>query len=132
MSDTTPPASPEPTPYTAAPNSSAPLGGSPAGGAPAKAPVLSIISLIAGVVGLLGSVIAFIPLVGFVAILFPVAAVILGFMGKKKEPQAAKGLWLAGIILGFVGIAIVVIGIIAGFATIALFGTLDPSDFQNY
>lgn len=80
---------------------------------PAPAPrVLSIISLIAGIVGILGVWIVFIPIAGSILGLpVPAAAVILGFLGKKKEP-AAKGLWLTGIILGFVALALALIMLI--------------------
>ena len=77
------------------------------GTAPAKpAPVYSIISLIAGIIGVLGGLgIVWIPIVGGILQLFiPAAAVVLGFIGKKKS--ATKGMWLTGIILGFVGMAI--------------------------
>lgn len=72
----------------------------PAGGPPAtKSPILSILSLVGGIVGAL---LAFFFGVGFI---FSAAAVVLGFIARRKEP-AAKGMWLTGIILGFVGIAI--------------------------
>lgn len=122
MSDTTPPATPEPTPYSAAP-------AAPAAGAPAKAPVLSIISLVAGILGFLGGAIVFIPFIGSVLQLFiPAAAVVLGFLGKSKEPQAAKGLWLTGIILGFVGLAIALLGFILWGV---VFATADYSSLEN-
>lgn len=109
-----PPAAPEPTPsaagYTAQP-AATPYGAAP-GAQAAKAPVLSIISLIAGILGFLGAWIAFFPIVGIMAWPVPIAAVILGFLGKRKEPQAAKGLWLTGIILGFVSLAICLLGLV--------------------
>ncbi|MHA6669221.1 DUF4190 domain-containing protein [Homoserinimonas sp. A447] len=130
MSDTTPPAQPEPTPpnsgYTAGP------AGTPyaSGAAPAKAPVLSIISLIAGIVGFLGAWIVVIPIVGSILGLFiPAAAIILGVLGKKKEPQASKGLWLTGIILGIVSLAIAVIGLIFW---IVAFASAGASGAFNY
>jgi hypothetical protein len=113
MSDTTPPVQPEPTPpntgYTAQPaaNPYAPSG------TPTKTPVLSLISLIAGIVGLLGAWIVVIPVVGSILGLFiPAAAVVLGVLGRKREPYASKGLWLTGIILGIVALAIAVIALI--------------------
>ena len=125
MSESTPPAVPEPTPpasgYTAQPVAANPY--SAAAGAPAKAPVLSIISLIAGILGFLGAWIAFIPFVGIIAWPVPIAAVILGFLGKKKEPQASKGLWLTGIILGFVSLAICVIGLLVWIVLLATAGS---------
>jgi len=36
---------------------------------------------------------------------------VLGFIGRRKEP-AAKGMWLTGIILGFVGIAMALLSVI--------------------
>jgi uncharacterized membrane protein len=121
VSESTPAAAPEPTPYSAA----------PVGGAPAqKAPVLSIISLVLGILGFLGGAIVFIPFVGSVLQLFlPAGAIVLGILGKKKEPHAAKGLWLTGIILGAVGILIAIIGFI-GWAV--LFATADTSSFDTY
>ncbi|WP_400996131.1 hypothetical protein [Agromyces sp. GXQ0307] len=68
--------------------------------------MLSLISLIAGVIGVIGSPVVFIPFVGGVLQLFvPAAAIVLGFLGRSKEPSA-KGMWLTGLILGFVGIGI--------------------------
>jgi multisubunit Na+/H+ antiporter MnhB subunit len=56
--------------------------------------------------------VVFIPIVGgIMQLLIPAAAVVLGFLGRKKEP-AAKGMWLTGMILGFVGIAIGLLSII--------------------
>ena len=76
------------------------------GGAPAapKTPLLSIFSMVAGIVAFLGSPIVFIPFVGgALGLLVSAAAVVLGFLGKSKE-AGAKGFWLTGLILGFVGI----------------------------
>ncbi len=93
-----------------APNYGAPAGSVPSG---AKAPVLSIISLVAGILSFLGGAIVFIPFVGSVLQLFlPVGAIVLGFLGKAKEPHASKGLWLTGIILGFVGLLIAIAGFV--------------------
>jgi hypothetical protein len=75
----------------------------PAGGPQAtKSPVLSILSLVGGIVGVL---LSFFFGIGFI---FSAAAVVLGFIGRRKEPTA-KAMWLTGIILGFVGIAIALI-----------------------
>jgi len=95
----TQPAAPEP--QYGAPQYSAPQYGA-TGTGPSK--TLSIISLIAGIVGL------------FVGTIFSIAAIVLGFMGRSREPQA-KGFWLTGIILGFVGLVL-------GFIWIAIFVAL--------
>lgn len=119
MSDVTPPPpAPEPTPYSGAPVAAKPT------------PVLSIISLVAGIVSFVGGAIVFIPIVGSILHFFiPLAAVILGFMGKKKEP-AAKGMWLTGIILGFVGIAVALISLVI---YIGLFATVGVTEYNlNY
>ncbi|WP_139416409.1 DUF4190 domain-containing protein [Agromyces laixinhei] len=92
----------------------------PAYGAPAAKPsqVLSILSLVGGIVGLVASFFYF-------GLLFSIAAVVLGFIAKKKEP-ASKGMWLTGIILGFVGLVIGIIFIIlaiVAFAVLASVGT---------
>ena len=77
---------PAATPYTTTP-------------VPGKSPVLSILSLVGGIIGVL---LAFAFGTGFI---FALAGVILGFIARRREPQA-RGMWLTGIILGFVGIAI--------------------------
>ena len=87
MSNVPPP--PSETPYAAA---------APAG----KSPILSILSLVGGVVGLL---LACCWGAGF---LFAVAGVVLGHLGRKREPNG-RGLALAGLITGYVGIAISVL-----------------------
>jgi hypothetical protein len=75
--------------------------------------VLSIISMVAGILGIVGfPVVAFIPIVGGgLGMFIPAAAVVLGFHGKSKEPRA-KGFWLTGIITGFVGLALAILDII--------------------
>ena len=68
----------------------------------------------------------FIPIVGgIMQLIIPAAAVVLGFIGKRKEP-AAKGMWLTGIILGFVGIAIALLSLVFwGIALATLPGYVD-------
>jgi succinate dehydrogenase/fumarate reductase cytochrome b subunit len=85
----------QPTPPPSTPYASAP--------APAKSPILSILSLIFGILGVLLSLFLF--GTGFLP---GVAAVVLGFLGRRKEPQA-KGMWLTGLITGFVAIAIAIV-----------------------
>ncbi|TFC43367.1 hypothetical protein E3O49_12955 [Cryobacterium shii] len=66
----------------------------------------------AGVIGILGFPIVFIPIAGGILGLFvPAAAVVLGFLGRSKEPQA-RGFWLTGIITGFVGVALALASIL--------------------
>lgn len=84
------PTPPPSTPYTQAP-------------APGKSPVLSILSLIFGILGVVLSLFLF--GTGFIP---GVAAVVLGFLGRRKEPQA-KGMWLTGLITGFVAVALAII-----------------------
>ncbi|WP_431245452.1 DUF4190 domain-containing protein [Leifsonia xyli] len=74
----------------------------PYGQPAAKSPILSILSLVGGIVGIV------INLAWGIGFLFGIAAVVLGFIGRRKEPQA-RGFWLTGIILGFVAIAIAII-----------------------
>ncbi|TFD89633.1 hypothetical protein E3T56_02830 [Cryobacterium psychrotolerans] len=85
----------------------------PYAGAPAqKPPILSVLSLVAGVIGIVGSPIAFIPFVGGVlGLFFPAGAIVLGFLGKSREPRA-RGLWLTGIITGIVGVAVALLSLV--------------------
>ncbi len=144
MTDPTTPASPEePTPASgptppaepvvppAAPAAdptanpyAAPAAAPAAGAAPAGTPVkqtLSLVSFILGIVGFLLSWFA-----GF-GLLPGIAAVILGFMGKKREPQAPKWMWLVGIIGGFVAIAlgliVFIVSVILPIIFLASFGS---------
>jgi hypothetical protein len=112
------PQPPVPPQQPAAPQYGAPAApqyGQPYAPVAQKTPILSILSLIGGIIGIVGSFFYF-------GGLFAIAAVILGFIGRNKEPQA-KGFWLTGIILGFVAIAIEIIWIIVLVAIIASVGT---------
>ncbi|KFF58987.1 hypothetical protein JF66_14510 [Cryobacterium sp. MLB-32] len=136
---TPPPAygAPTPPPAYGAPTPPPPAYGAPANpyqatpyaGAPAKKqPMLSIFAMIAGVIGLVGAPIAFIPFVGgFLGLFFPAAGVVLGFMGKKREP-AARGFWLTGIITGFVALALMLLSFLL---YAILFATANTSGY-NY
>ena len=101
---------PQPAPYTGA-------------AVPQRSQTLSILSMVFGILGVLGSLlygIGFLP---------GLAGVILGFIARRREP-ASKPFWLTGIITGFVGIAIsvvVVIGVIALFAYAASSGGFSTS-----
>ena len=74
----------------------------PAGAPAAKTPILSILSLVGGGLGILCC--------GFTGI-FSIAGIVLGFLGRSKEPNG-KGLAMAGIITGFVGLALGLVWII--------------------
>jgi hypothetical protein len=120
-------------PAYGAPTTPPPGYGAPAGqygGGPAtKTPVLSIISMVSGIVGLLGVPVAFIPFVGGVlGLFFPAAAIVLAVLGKNKEP-GAKAFWVTGLITGIVG-AVLAIGSIIVWAV--LFATFDNSNLQNF
>jgi hypothetical protein len=79
--------------------------------------VISILSLIGGIIGVA------ISFAGW-GILLPIAAVILGLVGRARE-KSRKRLWLVGMLLGVIGIVISVISLfyqylallaVAGFA----------------
>jgi hypothetical protein len=78
--------------------------------APAPVPVAAgpkqALSLTSFILGLAGLVFSWIPGLGFLASL---AAIILGFIGRKREPAAPKWMSLVGIIAGFVAIVLSVI-----------------------
>ncbi|RQP08473.1 MAG: DUF4190 domain-containing protein, partial [Microbacteriaceae bacterium] len=88
----------------------------------AAAPVKQTLSLISFILGIVGILLGF---AGW-GLLFSIAAVVLGFMGKKREPQAPKWMWLTGLITGWAGIAL---NIIVG--AIFLFVTLLPLFFLS-
>jgi hypothetical protein len=110
------------TPLPPAPAGYAPAGyGYPAAPAPLpqyapvphrRSSVLSILSLVFGIVSIVGSIVYFIPFVGaFLGLWFPAASVVLGFIARKKENHA-KGMWITGIILGFVALALAILSVV--------------------
>lgn len=115
---TPPRAAPAPPPapgYTPPTTAYAPAGGL----APKK--TLSLIGMIAGIVGLLGFWIVFIPIIGSVLQLFiPGAALVLGILGRKREGIPAKGFWITAIITGIVGLVIAIIALIGWIALFAV------------
>ncbi|GAA2751523.1 DUF4190 domain-containing protein [Amnibacterium kyonggiense] len=95
--------------YQPQPPTSTPYTGS---AAPAKTPILSILSLIGGILGILTSFF-------WIGLLFGAAGAILGFIGRRREPQA-RGLALAGIITGIIGFVISLVVIIAFFVLLGV------------
>jgi hypothetical protein len=110
----TDPIVPEPTPTPAAP-AYAPA---PVAGVAAKR-ALSLTSFILGLAG----VILF--WTTWFAILVGIAAVVLGFIGRSREPGAPKWMSLVGIIAGFVAIVLGVIILIVALAFAASISTLN-------
>ncbi|WP_166877210.1 DUF4190 domain-containing protein [Salinibacterium sp. ZJ450] len=94
-------------------------------GAPtaSKPQTLSLVSMIAGIAGIIFS---WVPILGFLA---SVAAVITGHMAQGREPQA-KPFWLTGLITGYVGI---LMGLLFTFLLLILpiwiFSTVPSSSF---
>ena len=85
-----------PAPYGAA----APGAPRPPWGAPVASPprTLSVLSLVAGAVGLSTTLVT----LGLTVVL-AVAGIVLGHLASRREP-ASRGLWLAGLITGYVGV----------------------------
>ena len=87
--------------------------GQPSYGAPAPTKTLSLIGMIAGIVGLLGSGIAILPIIGSILGLFiPAAAIVLGFLGKSREGAPARPFWLTALITGFIGVGIALVALV--------------------
>ena len=96
----------------------------PAGGPPAtKTPILSILSLVAGIVGIL---LAFVFGSGLI---FGIAGIVLGHLGQRKERQA-RGLWLTGLVLSYIAAAlsllILLLSIVSFIALANYSGTTSP------
>ena len=72
---------------------------------------LSITSMVLGIVGLLGF--------GFGALL-SIAAIVTGHMAQRSQPHA-KGFWLTGLITGYIGLVIGVIGLVFIFVLMAVY-----------
>lgn len=113
MSDVTPPP----------PNPEQPVTPPAAPAAPAYAPAPMAgpkqgLSLTSFILGIAAFVLSFFYGIGFLP---GIAAVIVGFIAKGKEPQAPRWMWLIGIIGGFVAIGI---GLIVFILTVVLIGML--------
>jgi hypothetical protein len=115
-----PPAYGAPTPGAAASYGTAPAygaapayGSAPGYGAPAKTNTLAIVSLIASISGFV-----ILPFIG------SVVGVITGHMSLnqlKTSGEQGRGMALAGTIVGWVGLGLAIIGIIAAIAFFAFF-----------
>lgn len=87
---------------------------------PAPSKTLSLIGMIAGIVG----VVAF----GWF-IPASIAAIILGTLGKKREGLPAKGFWLTALITGWVGVGLSVL-VVGG--TILIVVLTAAAGYRNY
>ena len=96
-----------------------------------KQPVLSILSLVTGIIAVLGSPIGFVPIIGGVMGLFiPIAAIVLGFLGRSKEP-GARGYWLTGLITGWASLALALLSIVIWVLIIATAPGSDGTGFDS-
>jgi ABC-type Fe3+-siderophore transport system permease subunit len=77
-------------------------------GSNSSAKTMGVLSLVLGVLSILFAL--FVPLLGF---LLSIAAVVVGFISRRREVEAS-GLALGGIITGFIGFVLSVIGYILG------------------
>ena len=120
-----------PQPAYGQPTSGQPGYSQPAYGQPGYAPTysavqpgplrtLSLIGMIVGIVGVL-SFGWFVPA--------SIAALVLGYMGKKREGVPAKGFWVTAIITGWVGVAITVLGAIGFIVIFALTAATGTSSY---
>lgn len=76
----------------------------------------------AGVLGIVGAVLMFIPFVNYIAVLLGVLAVTFGGVGinrSKRLGGAGKGMAITGLVLGLISIAISVLFIAAIYAAVS-------------
>lgn len=87
----------------------------------------AIASLVFGIVSLIFG------LIPFIGIIFVILALVFGFVALRKikeDPSLeGKGMAIAGIIMGFIGVIFVFFSVFI--ATIAYFGVLSPSQFVS-
>lgn len=76
---------------------------------------LSISSLVIGILSLVG---------GFGLLFPPIVGVVLGHMARRREPNG-RGMALAGLIMNYISLAIVVLAVVALIALIVLGFSLD-------
>lgn len=87
--------------------------------------VLGIISLVSGIIALPAS---FIPCFGTIAIVVAIAAIVLGIfaISSAKKNNESKGLGIAGLVLGCVSFAIILIwGLVVASFTTAVIKNMD-------
>ena len=80
---------------------------------------LALASMITGIAGL------------FVGTLASIAAIILGHMAKKQQPYA-RGMWMTGLITGYIGIAFTVLAIIFIVVFFVILGAAGVSSYDTY
>ena len=93
---------------------------------------MSIISLVCGIVGMVGGFLTSIPVIGWLVPLCPLAGIIFGAIALKKIKETGsegKGLATAGLVLGIIAIALDLITLIACTICVAAFGNAlsDPN-----
>jgi hypothetical protein len=80
---------------------------------------LALASMITGIAGL------------FVGTLASIAAIILGHMAKKQQPYA-RGMWMTGLITGYIGIALTVLAVIFLVVFFVILGAAGVSTYDTY
>lgn len=85
---------------------------------------LSIAALVLGIVGIVG---IFIPVVNYFTTVCAILGLVFGVKGRQKSMLAEgkpSGLATAGLILGIIGLAIAVIGLICSLVCLATVGSI--------
>jgi uncharacterized membrane protein len=100
----------------------------------AKTNTMSLISMIAGILGLIGVCVGIIPVLGWICAglgaLLGVVALVLGFIGMnqaKKNGEKGKGMAIAGLVLG----ALSLFGILLYGAITAMLGPVIGEVFSQ-
>jgi hypothetical protein len=99
--------------YQPTPPPSTPYTGGPA---PAKSQVLSILALVAGILGVILS------WTGIFGLIVSAAGIVLGLLGRRREP-GSRALWLTGLILSIVGAVIAIILIVLAIMIVSTYRT---------
>lgn len=91
-----------------------------------KTKTMAIISLVCGIVGLVGGSLSSVPVIGFLVPLCPLAGIIFGAIAlnqiKKEGTTENKGIAVAGLVLGIIAFALDLILTIACVACAAVIG----------
>lgn len=116
------PSSDIPSPPPPPPSYSAPAYAVPGAYAPARPQGLSLASIVCGIAGVLLSF-------GGIGLLPSIAAVVTGHLARKRQPWA-RGLWLTGMITGYVGLGISIIAGILLIIVIAI-GIAHSGNYGN-
>ncbi len=66
---------------------------------------MAVAALVLSILALIGSILSFLPIVGYLAVPFAIIAIILGAVAMKKQPEK-KGMAVAALVMGIIALVL--------------------------